>query len=99
MWVTCPNLNPLPLPFRAHFTLFRHFYDLQDKNIRQTLIKLGTLFANTEFANQIERATELGKRSIILGDANLNALKWCDEKFLHKKISEPLLNILEQCGL
>ena len=28
-----------------------------------------------EFSNQIERAAELGKSCIILGDANLNALR------------------------
>ena len=43
-----------------------------------------------EFSNQIERAAELGKNCIILGDANLNALKWHDENFLHKNISTPV---------
>ena len=51
------------------------------------------------FAQQIEKAAEENKKCIVMGDANLCASKWKDEKFGYKNIAEPILNTLEQCGL
>ena len=51
------------------------------------------------FADQIDKAAENGNSIIVMGDANLCSLKWKDEDFLHKSIADPILKIIEQCGL
>ena len=49
--------------------------------------------------NQIELASNEQKDVIIIGDANLCSTKWKDPNFVHKNISTPLLNCLDQNGI
>ena len=51
------------------------------------------------FTKQIESASTGGKSVIILGDANLCALRWDSPNFLHKRISEELRDTVTQCGM
>ena len=47
----------------------------------------------------MELAVSENKDMMMLGDANLCSLKWNDPKFLHKIISNQLLDCLKQNGL
>ena len=52
-----------------------------------------------KFTEQIERALTQSSKIIIMGDANLCSTKWKDPNFVHKNISTPLLNCLDQNGI
>ena len=49
--------------------------------------------------NQIEVASKENKQIIITGDANLCSRVWRNEEYKYKRISEELLDTLNQCGL
>ena len=51
------------------------------------------------FTNQIEKASDEYKSVLILGDANLCALRWEYPEFGHHVIAGEILGILAQCGL
>ena len=48
-----------------------------------------------EFASQLEQAAIKCKNVLVLGDSNLDANKWNEEKFLHRKVSIILRDTLE----
>ena len=48
---------------------------------------------------QMERATNEKKTVVMLGDMNINAEKWKDEKSKNKKVAREILGALEACGL
>ena len=51
------------------------------------------------FTKQIELASEkLNSNILILGDANLDSNKWDNPKFLDKKVSKNLRNVLDRNG-
>ena len=52
-----------------------------------------------KFTEQVERALIQSGKIIIMGDANLCSTKWKDPNFVHKNISTPLLNCLDQNGI
>ena len=49
--------------------------------------------------NQIEVASKENKQIIITGDANLCSRVWRNEEYKYKRISEELLDTLNQCRL
>ena len=51
------------------------------------------------FTNQIEKASNENKSVVILGDANLCALKWEYPEFGLHIIAGEILGTLAQCGL
>ena len=48
---------------------------------------------------QMEKATNEKKTVVMLGDMNINAEKWRDEKSRNKKVASEILGALEACGL
>ena len=64
---------------------------LSNGNAQQTGIEV--------FTNQIETSYGEGKKIINMGDAILCARKWKEPKFLHKNVSNQLINLLIMCGL
>ena len=78
-----------------HFSLF-----LNDSMVhRRNKICRSTKKSINLFTNQIEKASKENKSIIILGDANLCALRWEYPEFGHHLIAEEILGTLAQCGL
>ena len=48
---------------------------------------------------QMEKATNEKNTVVMLGDMNINAEKWRDEKSRNKKVASEILGALEACGL
>ena len=48
---------------------------------------------------QMEKATNEKKTVVMLGDMNINAEKWRDEKSRNEKVASEILGALEACGL
>ena len=48
---------------------------------------------------QMEKATNEKKTVVMLGDMNINAERWRDEKSKNKKVANEVLGALEACGL
>ena len=49
--------------------------------------------------NQFDMATESCKRVIVLGDANVCAIKWADPSRKKNKLAQNIKNKLEECGM
>ena len=80
-------------PIRLVCGFYREWTKNRDNSIGRQLESMKT------FTKQIEQATRESNNIAIMGDANLDAMKWDEPKLKQKAISEELRDTLKQCGI